>query len=302
MKTTASLLLSAMLALDVQAASLASANYSITVETTDAGGRTASSAAYSTDSSIGGIGGTASSPNSMMTAKHGYVGQLYEVIGLGIRSSSLAVNEGSTIQLYPRAILDDDSVFLLPPEEVVWSVLEGKFSVDEGGLVTAGPSYTSHFAWAGGEYQGHFTTRFIVVMDIDPDNYPPYEGDGLPDNWQVSYFGEANPNASPSLDPDGDGQSNRYEYVADTIPTDATSRFRFEIDSTSSQPHHKVLTFSPHSLARNYTVEFTTNVVSPVSFTPLTGTTNGYVGFARQITDTNAIEAIKFYRVRISLP
>jgi hypothetical protein len=49
-------------------------------------------------------------------------------------------------------------------------------------------------------------------------------GDGLPDAWQIQYFGSVNaPNAQPAADPDGDGLSNLEEYLLGTDPTNADS-------------------------------------------------------------------------------
>jgi hypothetical protein len=52
-------------------------------------------------------------------------------------------------------------------------------------------------------------------------------GDGLPDGWQIQYFGSADAlNALPTADPDGDGMSNLQEYDDGTDPTDSTSALR----------------------------------------------------------------------------
>jgi len=63
------------------------------------------------------------------------------------------------------------------------------------------------------------------VINVGNDDFGSYAGDGLDDAWQVSYFGSDNPNAAPGADPDGDFMSNRGEYIAGTIPTNATSHF-----------------------------------------------------------------------------
>ncbi len=55
--------------------------------------------------------------------------------------------------------------------------------------------------------------------------YRDADGDGIPDSWELQYFGSAN-NCVPGADPDGDGMSNLFEYLADTNPTNALSVLR----------------------------------------------------------------------------
>lgn len=47
------------------------------------------------------------------------------------------------------------------------------------------------------------------------------DGDGLPDDWEIEYFGDLSQTASD--DYDEDGASNLVEYYANTIPTDSNS-------------------------------------------------------------------------------
>jgi hypothetical protein len=54
-------------------------------------------------------------------------------------------------------------------------------------------------------------------------------GDGLPDAWQIRYFGSVNAlNATPTADADGDGISNLQEYRDGTDPTDRNSALRID--------------------------------------------------------------------------
>lgn len=59
----------------------------------------------------------------------------------------------------------------------------------------------------------------IVAVDTDGDS------DGIPDWWELQYFGSTNVNLT--LDQDSDGVSNADEYVADTNPTNSASYLRF---------------------------------------------------------------------------
>ena len=54
-------------------------------------------------------------------------------------------------------------------------------------------------------------------------------GDGLPDAWQIQYFGSITaPQAAPGADPDGDGFTNEQEYLAGTDPTLAGDYLKIE--------------------------------------------------------------------------
>jgi hypothetical protein len=70
-----------------------------------------------------------------------------------------------------------------------------------------------------------------------PEN-PDLDGDGLPNFWEVAYFG--NPTgAVASADSDGDGENNLSEYISGHIPTNPLSFFsitNFVATSTNGQP------------------------------------------------------------------
>ncbi|HVP80104.1 MAG TPA: thrombospondin type 3 repeat-containing protein [Thermodesulfobacteriota bacterium] len=73
--------------------------------------------------------------------------------------------------------------------------------------ITPGPLRTGTMTIAG--------HTFTVYQDaLSPSDT---DGDGLPDTWEIAYFG--NLNQKPSDDPDGDGLTNSQEYQAGTNPT-----------------------------------------------------------------------------------
>ena len=64
-------------------------------------------------------------------------------------------------------------------------------------------------------------------------------------DWQIYYFrSTTTPESAPSADPDRDGQNNAEEYLANTDPTNASSRFNSLLGSTparrrSSRSHNR---------------------------------------------------------------
>ena len=66
-------------------------------------------------------------------------------------------------------------------------------------------------------------------VDIGADEFVDVDGDGLPDWWELRYFGNATTTAASS-DSDGDGLMNSQEYA---LGTDPTSNVDTDIDSLS---------------------------------------------------------------------
>jgi len=292
----------AMLSLSTQGAPRSSANYSVPADTVDAGGAKATSAAYSNDGSVGGIGGMSATSAPLFTAKHSYVGQLYDVTGVSLSANPLNVNEGTKAQLTGSAVLDDATVLPLASTALSWGVSSGPIaSIDPSGLATAGNVYQNTAATVHGDYLGQSGALTLIVLNVGADDFGAYAGDGLDDAWQVQYFGLNNPNATPTADPDGDGQNNLFEYIAGTNPTDPLSTFQFSIAPVAGQPGQQNLIFSPRFPSRSYTVQFRDDL-SAGSFAPLLGTATADNGAQRTVTDLNATGASRFYRVQITLP
>jgi len=144
-------------------------------------------------------------------------------------------------------------------------------------------------------------TLGLTVLDTIPDNFGSYAADGLGDDWQVQYFGQNNPLAAPLLDPDGDGQNNRFEFTAGLIPTNPLSRFLLSIAPVPGQPGQKHVIFEPIVAGRSYVVK-TSLDLSSASWTALVGGSVSDNGSQRIVTDTSASEVMKLYKVEIVKP
>ncbi len=284
------------------AGSRTSANYRVPADTADAGGRRATSAAYSNVGSVGGIGGVGTAPAPATVAKHSYVGQLYDVTSLALSANPSPVNEVAVTQLGALAVLDDATRLVPAPASVLWNVVSGPIaSVTPGGLATAAPVYQNTSATVGGRFLGRSNGLDVLVVNILPDNFGTYAGDGLDDAWQVQYFGLDNANACPLCDPDLDSQNNRFEYTAGTIPTDFNSHFRFHIAAVPGNLTNQNLVFSPRFPSRSYVAQYRTNAGSG-TFVPVPVTATSDAGTERTITDLRATNTARFYRIGITYP
>jgi hypothetical protein len=302
MKTSFFALFGALTALSATAGSRSSGSYSVPADSADAGGRRVTSASYANHGCLGGVGGIGTVVAPPQMARHGYLGQLYEVTGLALGANPTNVNEGATRQLTARAVLDDATVINLTAASVGWSVVNGPItSISPAGLATAGHVYEHTPATVQGSFQSRIGTLGLQVRNVSNDDFGSYAGDGLDDAWQVANFGLNNPNAGPDGDPDGDGQNTGYEYLVGSLPMDGNSYFRLRVERVPGQPTQRNLIFSPRVAGRTYTPQFKLDLGAP-GFTDLGGTSTTDIGPTRTVTDLNATEPNKFYRIRITLP
>lgn len=120
------------------------------------------------------------------------------------------------------------------------------------------------------------------------------DGDGLPDWWEVYYFGTIT-GVTPQADPDGDGMTNASEFTAGTDPRDRNSRL--EVTSLRAGPHGFLMRF-PTVLGRVYAVEYSATLASWSALTSGLPGTGGTVTF----NDPSAVgNSYRFYRVRVHL-
>jgi hypothetical protein len=268
----------------------------------NSGGGQSSSANYSVDASFGELVSGRATGGAVTLTSGGPSIQPASARSLVLDVTPASCNEGGTSQLSGSATMDDDSSTLLSGTDISWSVVNGPIiAISGSGFAMTDAVYANNSASVAGNWMGAANTATLLVLNNQPDNYHGYASDGLPDDWQVQYFGETNSLAAPLLDPDGDGQNNRFEFTAGLVPTDPNSRFLLRVAAVSGQADHKQIIFAPCLPDRNYTILTTTNLPGD-GWTPLPGGITSDSGTERTVTDTHAIENRKFYRVGVVKP
>jgi len=156
----------------------------------------------------------------------------------------------------------------------------------------SGSVYSANCGWIS------LSNAFAVVQTDTIPGGTDSNVNGLPDAWERTFFGTLGVN--PDADPDGDGMSNREEYLAGTNPTNSLSRLEIIASVFASGGTNGSLTWSSVP-ARSYFIEKALDLSSPVwtdsglgEIFPTGSTTT------RAFTDTNL--PVRFYRVQAVRP
>lgn len=263
------------LSLTAHADSRSSANYSIASEAIDSAGANSASANYANEGSAAGLSGISIAADGKL--RTGYIGQLYSPVGIAITATQNTTNEGGTLQLSSWRLMDDDTVDPLPASSVDWSVASGPLdNITAEGLATTGIVYRNTSAVARADLGSDSATFTLNVTNLALDDFGAYAGDGLNDDWQVTYFGEGNSEAGPTSDADGDGQTNLAEFLAGYSPSNvasylttdtlgvANSGFQFRLSRVQPGTHyifersldlktwHQIFDFIPSAVSEPY--------------------------------------------------
>ncbi len=83
---------------------------------------------------------------------------------------------------------------------------------------------------------GTFSPGPNSFQNVNLTMIPDADGDGLPDAWELAYFGNTT-NVIAAADPDGDGMVNCDEYLAGTNPTNGLSYLKIDSVVTEGSGH-----------------------------------------------------------------
>lgn len=284
----------------LHAGTRSSADYTMPSDTVDSGGCRTSSAHYTNDGSAGLVAGI-STAQAQAVVKSGYIAQLTDTTGITLSAPQSAVIEGTTIQIEAFEILDDNTLTFVAPQTVAWGVQSGPVTgVSTGGVATASQVNQHTLAVIAASHLGFQETLGLTVLQTGADEYGSYAADGLPDDWQVRWFGTDNLLAAPHADASGTGQDNLFKWIAGLNPVDG-SRFMMTASPVPGEPGKMWFSFSPLVAGHTYVVEYNDTLL-PDDWHTLTGYSQSDNGTTRTITDNTAPGDRRFYRVVIGMP
>lgn len=143
--------------------------YHVQAQGLAAGGLTATTGVYRLDSTIGGLGGGTSGTNPVLVTKHGYWGQINNVLAIELNASPSNVFESGTSQLAGVGSLDDNTHTVLTGSDILWQVLSGSIaSIDSNGLATAGSVASDLPATIKGYFLGATNLVVITILNAVP--------------------------------------------------------------------------------------------------------------------------------------
>ena len=151
----------------------------------------------------------------------------------------------------------------------------------------SGLAYSANCGWIGLSNAVAVVQTDTIPGGLDAD------GNGLADAWERLHFGHTGVN--PAADSDGDGLSNKEEYLAGTDPTDASSKLVITAYHTTPYGTGADLTWQS-VMSRCYVIQKTTDLGSPAWLDSGLGVISpDGASTTRSFVDTSL--PMRFYRV-----
>lgn len=206
-------------------------------------------------------------------------------------------NGGETIELYfpdsPQAAPHPDAGFV--PYVLVEQISYLNASPWPLGAGGTGSSLQRNIASNYGNDPANWFAAAPTAGKANSVNPNDTNGDGLPDAWQIQYFGSiTSPQAAPGADPDNDGFNNLQEYLAGTNPTLASSRL--QIDAIVAAGATRTIQFTAVA-GKTYSILFKNDLNDP-TWLKLTDVPAQPGSGPLNVPDPNAANAsVRFYRL-----
>lgn len=157
----------------------------------------------------------------------------------------------------------------------------------------SGSIYSANCGWISLSNAFAFVQTDTIAPGADTD------GDGIADAWELSYTNTLTGFTATS-DTDSDGFSDKNEYLANTIPTDANSKLVITAFGTPSGGTLPSVTWSS-VLTRQYRIEKSLSLIPPSWLDSGLGLISpAGSSTTRNFADTNA--PMRFYRVQAVKP
>ena len=156
----------------------------------------------------------------------------------------------------------------------------------------SGSVYSANCGWIS------LSNAFALVQTDTIPGGTDSNADGLPDAWERTYFGTISVN--PNADADGDGMSNKQEYLAGTNPTNSADKLKITAFTSTSGGTSVNLTWNS-VLTRRYHIQKSTNILAQTWLDSGLGTVSPSGSSTTKVfSDTFATN--RFYRVEAFRP
>ncbi len=205
---------------------------------------------------------------------------------------TLSATDADGGETFTYAISGYDSYFKIVGNQLMTSSSILDYENKNGNLSTAHKASVT--VKVTDKYGFTLTKTLLVEVINDSTAADDSDGDGLPDDWEVTYFGDTT-SQSGGGDPDVDTFTNVQEYLGGTNPTNGTSKPNFGGAIGFASPTSTLTIPAPSSLGTgNFALEFwlkPTNLVSARQIVHQDGTITGQRTFSIDVTSAGVISA-----------